>query len=251
VQAGRYAVGIDPNAPIAGPTNAVAVTPGMIHPVIKSGSPRTLQLVPSANLAAGATAVSVSLDSDGNENAVGFSLKFDPTKLYLLNAKVGTNAVGATVNINTKQLNLGRMGVALALRTGSSFPVGRLDLVQLRFLQLSPGTDSPTLDFSDSPVVREISNPAANPVPVTFINATFTNIAPALQFAVAPGKGDVLSFSWLAELSNALLETSHDSPAGPWSPVTNSVPVVGTYRAFSIKTDTEAPNVGYYRLRLQ
>ena len=251
VQAGRFAVALDPVAPISGPTNAVDVPPGAIRPVVKSGSPRTLQLVQSANQAAGATEVSVSLDSDGSENAIGFSLNFDPTKLYLLGAKAGTNATAATVIINSKHLADGRIGVALALGTSSAFPVGNLELVQLRFLRLSPGTDSPTLDFSDSPVVREISSPAAMPIPATFMNTTFTNIAAALQFSSIPAQSSVLNFTWLAELSSGVLESSHDSPAGPWSPVTNTIPTVGLYKTFSVNIDAEVPKVGYYRLRLQ
>ena len=251
VQAGRFAVGLDPAVPLSGPTNATEVIPGFNHPVVKSGSSCSIQLVRGADPVAGATEVSVSMDSDGNENAVGFSVDFDPAKLLLVSAKSGTNATGATLNINTRHLADGKIGVAIALGTGSAFAVGHLDLFQMRFLSLSNGTDGLPLSFADSPVVREVASPSASTIGATFQDLTLTNAARAFNLQTTIGTASVLQFSWLAEISGAALEVSHVSPSGPWTSVTDVPIVSGGMNTVSIPVNSAPEAVGYYRLRIQ
>jgi len=72
VQAGRYESGLDPLTPVGGPTSEV-VGPG--------AGPSPSRLVTAANLTLNqgqSGAISLSLAAQGNENALAFSLAFDP-----------------------------------------------------------------------------------------------------------------------------------------------------------------------------
>src|SRR5574341_1016266 len=59
--------------------------------------------------------VNVELVAQGNENALGFSLNFNPNELSFVNVSLGADASAAMLNSNTMQAANGRLGFALAL----------------------------------------------------------------------------------------------------------------------------------------
>src|SRR5262249_59940915 len=63
----------------------------------------------------GQVSVPIELVAQGDENALGFSLSFDPAVLGNPQAGLGGDASGATLNTNTSQVGGGRLGVALSL----------------------------------------------------------------------------------------------------------------------------------------
>jgi hypothetical protein len=72
VQAGRYVAGLDPLGAIGGPTNEVAAIPSG-----SSGS-RQLRLANTNVLQGQTTKISVVLEAQGDENALGLTLAFNP-----------------------------------------------------------------------------------------------------------------------------------------------------------------------------
>jgi len=64
--------------------------------------------------------VNVRLEAQGDENALGFSLSFDPAALSYTDASLGAGAGGATLYVNAAQVSQGRLGFVL-----SRFPYTR------------------------------------------------------------------------------------------------------------------------------
>src|SRR5205823_4426317 len=79
------------------------------------------------------SSVSIEFDAQGNENAFGFSLVFDPAQLSFVSAEKSNEASGGTLNVNKLEATAGRVGLALALPAGSTFASGRHQLVVLTF----------------------------------------------------------------------------------------------------------------------
>ena len=119
--------------------------------------------------------VRISLVSQGNENAVGFSVTFDPALLAYSSAAAGTGASGASLNVNDSQKHNGKVGVILALPAGQTLVPGSLELVRLAFAA-SAGSQTQTtaIAFGDTPVFREISDSQANVLDAVYEGAFVT-----------------------------------------------------------------------------
>jgi len=116
--------------------------------------------------------VKVLLNAQGNENAVGFSLSFDPQLMQFIGATVGSGASGASINVNSSNATNGAIGVALEMPFGQDFVAGTRECARLNFVPKATGTSS--LTFTDSPIIREISDDTAKALSATFVD---TNIA--------------------------------------------------------------------------
>lgn len=129
-----------------------------------------------ATIARGASGtVSISLAAQGDENALGFSVTFDPVLLSYSSFTAGSGAGGATINVNDAQKLTGRIGVVMALPAGQAFAAGALELVRLSFSTAAgAGTVTTPLAFGDSPVAREVSDATANVLSTTFQGSTVT-----------------------------------------------------------------------------
>jgi hypothetical protein len=102
VQAGRFAVGLDGLTSADGPTGT-PVTPGRKRPSPASPPERVIRFE-GAMLVAGATnEIPVLLTASGEENAVGFSVSYDPAVLKFVGAVKGAGSQKATLNVNTRQ----------------------------------------------------------------------------------------------------------------------------------------------------
>jgi hypothetical protein len=125
--------------------------------------------------APGAISVPIELVSQGNENAIGFSLSFDQNILTNPQVTLGADATGATLNVNAGQAAQGRLGILLAFPAGQKFSAGSRQLVSVAFT-LAPNTAafSTTIGFGDQPIAREIADVNASPVPAIFTPATIT-----------------------------------------------------------------------------
>lgn len=136
-------------------------------------SARTIR-VAAASAQANAASVPVELIAQGNENAIGFSLKFDPTKMNSPVATLGSGAAGASLNTNSNQASQGYLGIALALPAGQVFTAGTRQLVVVTFAVVPGATGSSTLDFADQPIAREVSDATANPLTTTYTGGTIS-----------------------------------------------------------------------------
>jgi hypothetical protein len=84
--------------------------------------PAAVQVVNTTNSSGGAVVVPVVIVANGNENASGFSLNFDPSRLTFVSLTPGDGATGATFLVNSSQT--GKLGVALSLPSGTTFAAG-------------------------------------------------------------------------------------------------------------------------------
>ena len=117
--------------------------------------------------------VPVQLVAQGTENALSFSLAWNPTLLSYLGETVGPGAVGAALIPNTNQLVNGRIGYAMARSFGQHFPSGTNDLLRLRF-QLGLTVTNTTIAFTNAPIVLETVDDLANPLSSAYSNGLVT-----------------------------------------------------------------------------
>jgi uncharacterized protein (TIGR03437 family) len=160
------------------------------------------------------------LDAQGNENALGFSLNFDPAQLRFVGAAVGSGASGATLNINTNPAAQGRLGLALALPAGQSFPAGLRQVIALTFAALSNSSDSQTtLSFSDQPIAREVVDTSATALATAYTNGQVTLSGGTSTLAAVSGAsfslGPLASETIVAVFGNNLATSVQTATALP------------------------------------
>lgn len=117
----------------------------------------------------------VELVAQGNENALGFSLNFNPAVFSNPSVTLGSGASGALINVNTMQADSGRLGIALAMSTGQTFAAGtrQLAVVTLTIAGNAPAGTLP-ITFGDAPIAREVSDVNANVLTTLFTQGTIT-----------------------------------------------------------------------------
>ncbi|GEM_PF-4210476 len=117
--------------------------------------------------------VPVTMLAQGNENALGFSLVFDPQILSNPQARLGADAGAATFFSNAAQQNQGRFGLALTLPTGQTFAAGLRELFVVSFLVNSAtGATSTQIGFGSQPIPQEVVDASANALSTDFTPAT-------------------------------------------------------------------------------
>ncbi len=187
VQAGRYAAGLDPATPCGGPfaaASTLANAAGPARPELKSIQPtfsdrRQVRLSPVVAPAGLVSWVPVEMECLGEENALGFSVQFDPDALHLGQVRLGESALDATLLVNRSAEGNGRIGIAIALPPGRSFAPGKRILVELALTpQTVPPDSVPGIAFGDRPVEREISDLLARPLPASFLVGEVRSGAP-------------------------------------------------------------------------
>ncbi len=164
------------------------------------GANRVVRAVAASGAPGGTVAVPIELTSQGDENALGFSLTFDPSVLSNPQAALGADAAGSMLNTNLNQAAQGRAGIALARSSGQTFSAGARQIVVVTF-SIAAGVTAPTtsIGFGDQPVPREVVNATANSLPATFTDGTIA-IAQGFEADVAPrpnGNGSVSIADWV------------------------------------------------------
>ncbi len=188
VQTGRYAAGLDPITSAGGPsspsftesTNTSCADCNSIsfnNPPAASiaGQTRTVRVVNANGQRGQQVNVTTEIDALGNENALGFSLNFNPNDLTFVSVATGADATGAMLNSNTMQAANGRVGLALALGPGQTFSAGTKRLLTLTFM--IPANSSATMipiNFGDQPVAREVVSANVETLQTTFTSGAVT-----------------------------------------------------------------------------
>jgi len=169
IQTGRYALGLDPIMLAGGPTAPVT------HPqtarsiaMVNARCPRVISLTSSMFSGGRTGTVRVVLDAQGNESALGFTLKFNPRQLKFLGAKLVGAVSNATLNLNTKKAATGCVGLALMLPLPRAIPVGKQPLIELTFQPLTRG--AALLSFDDQLVTREVAGVTASNLQANYVN---------------------------------------------------------------------------------
>lgn len=236
VQAGRYNGTADALVPVGGPTAPVT-------PTILTGGPRTVSVTAGAAAQGTVLTLPVTLQSQGNENAIGFSLNFDPGLLKYSSTIKGSATASATMNVNTNQVAAGVLGVILALPSGNNFTNGVQEVVRITFKTLTSTTNG-IMAFSDAPVLRAISDPLANELPANYSNAIVViNPLPVLSISLANTNALV---SWPNWATGFNLQAAGILSAPAWTNV--SSPSQTNSSNISITIPALNPG-GYFRLQ--
>jgi uncharacterized protein (TIGR03437 family) len=129
--------------------------------------------------------VRIELDARGDENALAFSLNYDPALLRFSEA-IPSGAGESQLIVIPDAKGSGRVGIGFALPPGQTFAAGTRTVVTLRFLAL-PGSGKATtrVSFGGLPTSAGISNAEAMPLAARFNDAVVTiageqNQSPAL-----------------------------------------------------------------------
>jgi hypothetical protein len=252
VQAGRYAASLDPLTMAGGPTadlsgDSLLRLTAAKGPGLYSASGRSIR-IPNANATAGqACQVTVQLDSLGDENAVGISLNFDPAVLTFVSATLGSGATGASFIVNTNQISIGKLGLALGLPIGSAFNAATQELAKLNFVVAPSASGNAAFSLGAKPVAQEVVNVTAQSLPTTYVNGVLAItaqviVSPTLKVTQANGS---LVLSWPASATGFGLESSANLTSNSWTSASGAATTNATDITVTIPTSGSQQ---FYRL---
>jgi len=140
-------------------------------PVSAFSGPRVLRIGTTATTAGSSATLSVGLSALGDENAVAFSVAFDPTALTNPSVALGADGGPAVLTSDASQAAEGRLGLSLALPAGHTLEQGDVRLLVISF-DTVPGAGSRTVAVrcSDLPVARAIVGTDGNALQATFLD---------------------------------------------------------------------------------
>ena len=145
----------------------LAANIGNANFVGSTGAPaRNLRVIPNSTVSGQNVTVAVELNSQGNENSVGFSIGYDANLAFNPQVSLGADAGAASLIVNNS--SAGRLGVILALPAGQTFTAGTRQMVNVTFNTAVTTLFSTPLLFSDSPVIRKVADANANSLPVSY-----------------------------------------------------------------------------------
>lgn len=176
-----------PATALSGPVTLVK--PGCQNaqtPAITIDTPRLLRAGNGSGAPGSQVIVPIELVSQGDENAIGCSLTFDPAILSNPQLILGSDATSGQINVNTLQVAQGRVGLALSLASGQRFNAGVRQVAVATFTVAANAAAGATpIGFGDQPIAREITNDVANILPANYSGGSVT-IAPGYEADVAP-----------------------------------------------------------------
>ena len=150
------------------------------------GSPRLISVVSQNVVPGNQVVVPVTMASQGDENSVGFSLSYDSSVLSAPVVALGTDSIGGSLVVNDS--TPGQLGVIVARPSGQAYPASppARQLVTVTFNTVAnPPAFSTPLTFTDSPIVREVTNANADPLPASYSSGAVT-FAIGFESDVAP-----------------------------------------------------------------
>jgi uncharacterized protein (TIGR03437 family) len=119
--------------------------------------------------------VAIELNSQGDENASGFSLNFNPALLSYQSASLGNGVpAGAAFFINPNAAASGRIGFTLALPAEQKFQAGARQVFTVTFNVANNAVGSATLSFGDDPARRDVADVNGNSLPCNYTTGTVT-----------------------------------------------------------------------------
>ena len=177
VQAGRYAAALDAVVNACGPMqpSSSSVAAKSVALAASETGARVIRVVNASFRRGRMDSLTVALEAEGEANALGFSLNFDPAVLTFKEVILGSGTAEVTLNANASQVANGRVGVALALPAGQKFSAGTHPLVHVIFT-INPNTaaDSTRLEFGDQLIAREVVDVNVNVLSAAWLGGTVT-----------------------------------------------------------------------------
>lgn len=161
---------------------------------------RLMQVVTRSAAPNSSITVPVSFYSEGNENSLKFSLRFDPTLLANPQVTLGNDAGEGVLSVNSSQFAQGRIGVQFAFPQGQHFSSGARQVAKVTFNIKPTSTATATVvEFGDDPVVRGVTDTGGNAVIGTYAAGNVV-ITPGFEGDVTPrpgGNGSVSTADWV------------------------------------------------------
>jgi hypothetical protein len=241
VQVGRYAVGLDPLTVAGGPTSPLPQMENPGPPVKTDFS--SILLVP---LSQGSLTNSVAVDlvAQGDENALSFSITFDPTMVQFAKASLGSGAPGAAFVQNTNLAASGNVGFLVGLVPPSTFEAGTQQVVEVQFASVNYSNIA-ALTFCNTPIPEGLADANANTLMANFQNATLAvggSPWPTLEIAQF---GSNVVLSWPSTATGFGLQEA-SAPGGSWTNVLAAPAAIGTSL---VVTSSIATNSQFFRLQ--
>ena len=107
--------------------------------------------------AGGTVTALVQMAAQGDENALSFSVTFDPVKLNYISTSLGSGGTGASLVVNTNLAPSGKVGVVISMPVNQSLPAGNIELLKLNF-RAGSVAGSATVAFGNSPAPESVSD---------------------------------------------------------------------------------------------
>jgi hypothetical protein len=151
--------------------------------------PVTRVFATRTNVSAGSViSFPVFLAANGTENAIGFSLTFNPSLLTVVD--VTSPAGDVSVLVNSNQIASGKLGLAFSLPSGSNFAPGTQQLAVVNFNTAITTTGAvANVGFGDQPIFRQVADDLGNSLPVNFNSGSVTFGPVQLEGDVSPRPG--------------------------------------------------------------
>jgi len=142
-------------------------------------APAAIRVVSASGQGGQPVTVPITIAANGNENALAFSLSFNPTLLSYSGATVGSGATGAALLVNASQADMGRVGFALGLDPGSTLAAGTEEVVLVTFdaAVLTSSAVTP-MSFTDLPLARQLADTDGHLLPASYSNGSLS-LAPS------------------------------------------------------------------------
>lgn len=185
VQAARVMDGMDEPTVAGGPSASADFDPESATCETGAGA-RTLSIKEAVLSRGEESRLEIELQSTGDENAIGFTLSFDPAQLQYAGAALAPLIESATLLINADHAAQGLLGIAVALPAGQRFPSGVDTILNLSFSVPPTGSVNQTMiSLEDSLAVREMAGVSANTLCAEYWAGTVTftpeiNVPPSL-----------------------------------------------------------------------
>jgi hypothetical protein len=191
IQARRYAMGLDAVDESEGPNTAsfsalLKTVAG--KKAAKQNSallPRELRVV-RVNRVGAKLFLAVTLEAQGDETGVGFSINYDTAVLANpANISLGSDAAGASITTNTSQT--GSIGIILDKLPNQPFTAGARQILTLEFDILTTAS-STVITFGNSPVTNEVADGTANSLTTAFTDSIISLLAPTASNVTVSGR---------------------------------------------------------------
>ena len=236
VQAGRYALGLDPLTVVTLPAPHAKPNGGPIPS-------RTLQIASLTAQRGQIVNVPVQLVCTTNENAVGMTVGYNPSQLTLLNLSLGSSITSGRLNVNSNQLT-GKVGVVLALSPGASLAAGTNQVAMLRFVTATNASGPANLTLDRNVAVLQVADKLANVLSANYVNGAVV-LPPQPTLVPSVGNGSGLQLSWQLDAGTFQVQEA-DSLLGPWT--TMVLPLTTNGVNVSVTVPITSQQQQFYRL---
>jgi uncharacterized protein (TIGR03437 family) len=136
---------------------------------------REVRVANATALAGQSITVPIELVSQGDENAIGFTLNFNPSLLTYQSGALGNGVLaGSAFFINPVFAGSGRVGITLALPTDQKFQAGVRQAFTVTFSVAGNATGTTQISFVDNPTVRDVSDANGNSLPSNYTAGTIS-----------------------------------------------------------------------------